>query len=111
LNQWSNVVACYSNQEIELYVNGRLCDKIQFPSTTYHGGYHEGAYWAIGASAGASATQSMYFRGTPKSNYKGGLDELSFYDRKLSAQEIRSLYDAGRRHAVNSPIDYGRANR
>ena len=96
LNQWSHVVACYSNQQIELYVNGRLCDTIKFSTKTYHGGYDEGGYWAIGSSAGASPTKSMYFRGTPKSNYRGGLDELSFYDRKLSAQEVRLLYETGR---------------
>jgi hypothetical protein len=90
-NEWSHVVACFSDQKIELYVNGQLSETKPIPirSACYQGGY-----WGIGCLTNARRNQTT--AETNKLSYKGGLDELSFYDRKISAQEVRLLYDAAK---------------
>jgi hypothetical protein len=90
LNQWSHVAACFSDTKIELYLNGQLSGAGSIPVRTE---CHEGGYWGIGCMTGpADGPRAV---GDPRYlNYKGGIDEISFYDRMLTAQEVQSLYDA-----------------
>jgi hypothetical protein len=88
-NQWSHVTACFSDTKIELYVNGQLCETKPIPIRTE---CHEGGYWAIGR-----LTNALNPTDKPKKlAYKGSIDEICFYDRMLTAQETRTLYDAAK---------------
>jgi hypothetical protein len=88
--QWSHVAVCFSDKKIELYINGQLCGNKSIPVRTEC--YEEG-YWGIGCSTGKAynAYPDRFL-----SHYKGFVDEISFYDRIITAQEVQSLYDAAK---------------
>jgi hypothetical protein len=88
-NQWFHLTACFSDTKMEFYINGQLCETKPIPVRTE---YHDGGYWGIGCMTGVSGADLM----GKLYNYKGYVDEISFYDRPLTAQEVQSLYGATR---------------
>lgn len=80
-NQWYHLAATYvANQEIRLYVNGRLettqrINEIRLPHSNP---------LMIGASPGL-----------PNDRFRGLIDEASLYNRALSAAEIEAIHLAG----------------
>jgi hypothetical protein len=88
LNRWYHLAACFSDTKIEFYINGQLYETRPIPVRTE---YHEGGYWGIGCMTRAPGVTNTI---SPLYNYKGYVDEISFYDRLLTAQEVRSFYEA-----------------
>lgn len=90
VGQWSHVAACFSDKKIELYINGQLCGTKPIPVRSE---CFEGGIWGIGCS---TEKVDNNYSDRLLSNYKGFVDEVSFYDRMLTAQDIRTLYDAAK---------------
>jgi hypothetical protein len=88
LNRWFHLTACFSDTKIELYINGRLCASEPMRVRTE---FYEGGYWGIGCMTADSGKIRLM---GPLYHYKGYVDEISFYDRLLTAPEIQSLYEA-----------------
>jgi hypothetical protein len=89
LDKWYHVVAAYTNSHrMNLYVNGRLESSKPLPSDVRP--LRPDAMWCVGA------------RWTPSENapevkvsgsyFVGAVDEISQYNRELSAEEVRMLY-------------------
>jgi hypothetical protein len=81
LNQWSHVAVVYGGGEVSTYLNGVLAN-------TYQG---EGNIGSVGPPndfhIGGRSTQSQFFQGR--------MDEVSVYNRALTAGEIAAIYAAG----------------
>lgn len=90
LNTWYHVAACYSQDgSMKLYVNGQLKAAKRLPSTpeTYRMSY-----------VGCATVNPLYELSEDdhiaRQPFTGTIDEISQYDRELSAQEIEVLYRA-----------------
>jgi hypothetical protein len=78
-NTWYHVAITRTDREIALYVNGAVEDHRQAPPPPQAGAEVDFALFL-----GADTSGRRLFRGL--------LDEITFYDRALSAKEIRDLY-------------------
>jgi len=80
LNEWSFVVGTYDGQELKLYVNGTLADNKTYTDNITH-----------------STNDLLIGQGTGSSAYSwdGLIDEVSIWNRSLSAEQIREMYLAG----------------
>lgn len=90
LNRWYHVVAGYSSDgKMALYVNGRLEVTTQLPSRpqTNRFGY-------IGTSTGNPFFSVSDNDRWTRESFRGRIDEISQYDRLLTAEEVRFLYEA-----------------
>jgi hypothetical protein len=76
-NVWSHVTTTVSGSTLKIYINGVL-DSTQ----------------DIGISTRSSGNGSLNFGRTATKYMRGGIDEISIFDRALSAQEVRAIYDA-----------------
>lgn len=76
--QWQHIAVVYTSSDIQFYKNGTLFSR----------GSPEGYQ---------TSTSTMYFGGNPVFNeyFQGNIDELSVYNRALSANEILAIYNAG----------------
>lgn len=87
LNVWSHVAAVY-NRNIgtrTLYLNGiKLVERTDEPITTFRS--------VADASIGVQLRSPQYFRAP---SFLGMLDEVDFYARALTQQEIKRLYLSG----------------
>jgi hypothetical protein len=85
MHEWVHVAAVFDavSGSMQAYVNGELAAQTNTPVRPFQELAGGGA--AIG---GASAGQSGY-------SFNGLIDELSVYDRALTASEIQAIYDAG----------------
>lgn len=93
-NHWYHVVACRTAETGKLYVNGQLVAAENLPAPG--GESPSRTYWCIGKGTGRYADYGSAFQKWP---FKGMVDEISQYDRELSASEVQSLYQAA---SVNS---------
>lgn len=87
-NNWSHIFATYDGSVIKLYVNG----------------IQEGADLAATGNVGSMNGVMDFGRFTaadPRPFY-GTLDEFKMYNRALSAQEVRALYDANMAGIANA---------
>ena len=81
-NQWSLIVATYDGASLQLYVNAVLVAQ-----TNYSAGVFPGTSdLTIGALRGP--------QDTPALGWLGALDEISFYRRALTPDEIQAIYNA-----------------
>ncbi len=82
INQWTHIAATYDGGALRLYINGVLAGQ-----TNYSGGIFPGtANFGIGAIPFGTSTFGWPF--------SGALDEVSLYNRALSAAEIQSIFTA-----------------
>src|SRR6185436_1994060 len=76
---WTHIAVVYQNRQPRLYVNGVLV--------------------RTGLTSSMNSFPSAQFaddgRGFGYGFYSGLLDEVSIYDRPLSAEEIQSIYNSG----------------
>lgn len=84
LNMWYHVVGSYTKDRVKLYVNGRLED--ESPLRGHPEKYYEIA-WIGSGSVDLSVKNEFAFP------FKGAVDEISLYNRELSLDEIRMLYE------------------
>ncbi|WP_224999641.1 LamG-like jellyroll fold domain-containing protein [Cesiribacter sp. SM1] len=85
-NQWHHAVATLSAEGMQLFVDGVL----KASDSRYTHGENYSGYWKIGSgntTGWPEAPSSHYFAGS--------LDDISIFNRRLSATEITSLYSAG----------------
>jgi PKD repeat protein len=82
IGSWYHVVFYISNTQIKLYVNGVL-EGSSVHTTPFD--YQPG--------------KEVFLGGTHESNFnlpfKGKMDEIRFYNRELTAQEVSTLYNSG----------------
>lgn len=84
-NQWTHFVDTYDGSTVKIYINGVLQVEAAYSLGIFQGTDAVG----IGASVGG---------GTPNqflSPFGGKIDEISLYNRALSAGEVQALYNAG----------------
>jgi hypothetical protein len=98
-NRWHHAVGTQtSGSNIKLYVDGVLQQTTVF-GTSYTG--YTNSYFRIGAYEGtAGATPVAGVDGY----FPGLIDDVRVYNRALSAQEIKRLYELGATSYVNVPI-------
>ncbi len=85
VNQWTHFVDTYDGSTVKIYINGVLQVEAAYSLGIFQGTDAVG----IGASVGG---------GTPGqflSPFGGKIDEISLYNRALSASEVQALYNAG----------------
>ncbi len=82
VNRWHHVVVAYTNKDrLSLYVNGRLEASERIIGST--GIRTKDMQWCIGSS-----------KSETRGSFEGSIDEIGHYDRELSAEEVRMLYEA-----------------
>jgi PKD repeat protein len=95
-NLWHQAVASLSSSNgISLYVDGVLAgSNLSANSAASYNGY-----WIIGENnlGGWPFQPSSYY-------FNGGIDEISIFNRALSASEVQSIYDAGSAGMCNGLI-------
>jgi hypothetical protein len=85
VNQWTHVAATYDGSSMKLYINGILDSTL-----AYSGGIFPGTDdLGIGANVGGMQ------KGRVAGGFVGMIDEPAIYNRALSAEEIKGIYDAG----------------
>ncbi len=82
LNEWTHI-ACTQGPNQSIFINGVLCN------TTYDVPAHTrgGGTLTVGAWLGSRDYPDEY------SGFDGSIDELRFYDRELSEQEVNNIYN------------------
>jgi uncharacterized repeat protein (TIGR01451 family) len=87
-NQWHHIAGTYDGSTIALYIDGALA------SSTAHTGTisSNSGFLSIGSEDGRTGTCPACV-GTRY--YKGLIDEVTIYDRALSAAEIQAIFGAG----------------
>lgn len=82
--KWHHLVVSYKkNEPVEFYINGQL--SLSSPIIGEFAIPNKTLYWIIGLTKAGGATHKPF---------KGSIDEISHYDRKLTAEEVRMLYEA-----------------
>ena len=77
LHQWTHVVGTYDGRELRIYINGRLADQLA---------YAEGLK--------TNTLDLMIGQGTGGYAWKGQLDEMMLFNRALTANEVRALFES-----------------
>ena len=88
LNNWHHVAATYDGSAVKIYINGVL--DVSLPAT----------------GAPATNTQPMHLGAGRDNNanfFQGLIDEVEIFNRALSADEIRAIYDAGSAGKIKPP--------
>ena len=89
MDSWCHVVVTYTNKrQVNLYVNGQLqaSEELQGAVKALRDfSKEEKLEWRIGSNMIASVN-----------SFRGSVDEISQYNRELSADEVRILYEAVR---------------
>ncbi|MFK7953730.1 MAG: LamG-like jellyroll fold domain-containing protein, partial [Ekhidna sp.] len=88
---WQMITVTKSGSDVTLYRNGE-----QISTQNYTSAFDNGVRWNIGAVDG----------GTGNRHWPGGIDDLSFYEKGLSQQEIDNLKD----EVILSPTDLTLSN-
>lgn len=89
LNQWTHVAATYTNSDrMNLYINGQLEASRKLSGSVQK--YPEIDCWYIGSEWQDFEKE---IKVKPRS-FIGSVDEISRYNRELSAEEIRMLYES-----------------
>jgi hypothetical protein len=81
INQWSHVAATYDGTLMRLFINGSPVAQTNYTANIFPGST------ALGIGGFAGGTSSPW-------QYAGLIDELSLYNRALSAAEIQSIFTA-----------------
>ena len=77
LNEWSYVVGTYDGATIKLYINGALVDSKAYSTAISH-----------------SSTNMFIGQGWGSGGFwNGSIDELRIYNKSLSAEQIKALYN------------------
>jgi hypothetical protein len=82
LGRWYHVVMCYDDSFLSLYIDGKLQNRL---AKNFHTVFLPSDSVMIG------------FNKSPKSNlrfFNGTVDDIEFYNRVLTAEEVISLYNA-----------------
>lgn len=96
LNTWAHIAATYDGTTACIFVNGALQGAEAFP-----GGYtHSSVPMLIGAASWCES----YGCGGYNFRLNGLVDELSIYDRALTASEIQAMYAADSSGMCKAPV-------
>ena len=84
--EWINVAVSFGSQKLRLYINGDEAD-----TDTYTGGLTGNQEPLV---IGASSERSGDLIGIPiEKEFEGTIDEVAFFNRALTKEEIQTLYD------------------
>lgn len=91
VNQWNHVVVSYSGGgELKLYVNGQLQASRNLTANSQT--LPPDIFWCVGSGPlDFNGTQGFSNDIAP---FKGCIDEVSLYNRAITAEEVRMLYQA-----------------
>ncbi|XOV67941.1 MAG: LamG-like jellyroll fold domain-containing protein [Fluviicola sp.] len=78
-SSWNMVTAVVNEGQIKIYINGQLQDTHPCTSSVF--------------TNGLDVTLGIYDSWQPLTPFKGGLDDIRFYSRVLTDQEIGALYN------------------
>lgn len=84
---WQFVTATYDGTSLYLYLNGELKDSV---ARSFSGSANNSRGWDIGSFSPETNTSHGF-----QSSFYGLIDEVQFFDRALSADEIAAIYKAG----------------
>jgi Concanavalin A-like lectin/glucanases superfamily/Chaperone of endosialidase len=82
-NTWYHVVFTIDNSFLKLYVNGAL---VATATSNFAFQYHPTGKVYLGATAGSGALSNF------DAPFSGGMDNVRFYDRVISASEVSNLF-------------------
>lgn len=83
---WTHIVAVYNNRIVKLYINSVLdVERDLGPATISYGITGNGANMRIGESVNSI--------GGVFDNFIGKIDDINLYDRELSDEEIKALFE------------------
>ncbi|MEE9525510.1 MAG: LamG-like jellyroll fold domain-containing protein [Candidatus Woesearchaeota archaeon] len=83
INQWHHLVGTFDGTTMKLYRNGNLVNTSSFTGP----GCDKSARLLIGAYPGTS------YGGTEEEEFDGMIDEVTIFNRSLSAEQIQALYE------------------
>lgn len=86
--RWTHLVAQRNGERLQLYVDGELANETPLDRNQSIGPCH--------VLLGRLLTPDFGAPPNMRRLYRGGLDEVAFYDRPLSPEEIRSHHDAAK---------------
>ena len=86
-NTWQHIAVTYDGTNITIYLNGNAIASQSYPGKTLKTNDHG---LRIGGGHDRDAWYSYYDTG-----FKGYMDEVLIYNRALSEEEIRNIYDVG----------------
>jgi hypothetical protein len=84
LDKYIHIAATYGEHELKIYLNGVLNEKTQAPAKVLHTGMDMDLL--IGSSR-------YYAGGVAPKSFNGSIDDVRIYNRALSAEEVKALYD------------------
>jgi hypothetical protein len=93
-NQWTHFVDTYDGSSIRIYLNGSLQAQAAYNLGIFQGNSEVG----IGASVGQGAPGQFI------SPFQGKIDEISLYNRALTADEVQALFSAGSLGKCFAPV-------
>lgn len=85
VGQWYHVATTYNNTKLQIYVNGNLD-----ATSSDYGSYMTCSYTANNFGRGRDWGANIY-----DYNFSGAIDDVQFWNRPLSSQEINASYNAG----------------
>lgn len=88
--RWHHAVGVFdgTNREMRIYIDGQLDKSAAVPSSTYGSGVTRFGFLGVGSEASTAGG-----RQGPRSYFQGDLDDVRFYDRAVTEQEVLDLYD------------------
>jgi hypothetical protein len=94
VNQWTHFVDTYDGSKVRLYLNGTLQVEAAYTSGIFPGNGAVG----IGATVGTGSPGQFI------SPFQGKIDEISIYNRALTASEVQAIYEAGNAGMCFAPV-------
>lgn len=76
MNQWNHVVGTFDGKALKIYVNG----------------YEQGSTTTTNTPAACTSSDSLEIGGGGSQAFHGRLDEITLYNRALTASEVRDLF-------------------
>lgn len=103
LDNWYHYTIIYkaSTKSVDSYVNGQLVSSDALGADGFQSGIVSDTYMCIGGRSSTSSTDSCEY-----SMFNGLLDDMYFYERQLSYNEVSTIYNKGISSDDNSSSSY-----
>jgi hypothetical protein len=88
MDAWSHIIGTYDGQQLRLYVDGKQQAQVALQGSMFP--MSSSAFLSIGSEDGMKNCSNCAGR-----YFEGLIDEVSIYNRALTADEVESIYSAG----------------